>query len=660
METIFKRFWRQKRSLFLWAVFLAVPPVFILSQILFSPDIPFLWPDSTASWIRYPTYLSAMSRRYVDRGEFQKEFSIDGELRKQISIHLKAFRRAELWVNEFPVPLESSENWKAGSRSPISPLLKQGTNSIRVVVHNPLGPALLWVKVEGLDPPVKTDDTWVVRTESQPYIQAVRADDTRINPDSSTVPTALQALSRNWTALVLVFGLSIALFTLAHRWERIGETESLPRIILLMIVGMWVYLFGEKMVRIAPKIGFDAPGHLEYIFYILKSGEVPLPTQGWSMFHPPFFYLLSAGFLQMIGPLFSWAKLSPFLKIIPFLCGIGNVWVSYSLLRFVFPDDRSRTLWGILLAGLIPMNIYLSAYVGNEPLHAFLVGLSLLASVRVLGSPEVRFRSMIVLGVPLGLALLTKVTALAVVPVVALFLLYKLIRVFPSRPGAVVARLGLFLLTLTAVAGWYYLRNVMYFGTPFIVNWNLPGKPWWQDPGFHTLDYYIGFGENLRHPYFSGFHSFWDSLYSTFWGDGYLGGAAFLAGRHPFWNYDYMSGVYLLALPAVGLLTVGLIQGIRLAFRGKEWESRSTWAFLLVTLYAVFIFLFYGTLKVPVYGQAKAFYFLGIMGPLTVFWALGFGVIKDWLTSSRLIVLQALFYGWLGTLFAYIYLSFAG
>ena len=72
------------------------------------------------------------------------------------------------------------------------------------------------------------------------------------------------------------------------------------------------------------------------------------------------------------------------------------------------------------------------------------------------------------------------------------------------------------------------------------------------------------------------------------------------------------------------------------------------------------LFFLYGTLKVPVYGQAKAFCFLAAMAPIPVFGALGLGVVGDWLASSRFMVMRALFYGWLGTLFASIYLSFAG
>ena len=78
-----------------------------------------------------------------------------------------------------------------------------------------------------------------------------------------------------------------------------------------------------------------------------------------------------------------------------------------------------------------------------------------------------------------------------------------------------------------ALAGWVYARNAILAGHPLV--WSLdsdPGKSWWQLPGFHTADYYLRFGDALRLPWFSSFYSYWDSLYTTLWGDGLLSGAA--------------------------------------------------------------------------------------------------------------------------------------
>jgi hypothetical protein len=213
---------------------------------------------------------------------------------------------------------------------------------------------------------------------------------------------------------------------------------------------------------------------------------------------------------------------------------------------------------------------------------------------------------------------------------------------------------------MAVICGWYYIRNILHFGRPFMINWNLPGQLWWQDPGFHTLQYYLSFGEALRHPYFSAFHSFWDGMYSTFWGDGLIGGKALMAKRPDVWNYDYMSAVYLFALPATGIFLIGFLKAIRTALKDKDPNFKLIMAFLIISFYSVALFIFFSTLKVPIYGQAKAFYCLAAMGPISVFGVLGLGVVRDWLASSRLMVVRALFYGWLGTLITSIYLSFAG
>ena len=102
------------------------------------------------------------------------------------------------------------------------------------------------------------------------------------------------------------------------------------------------------------------------------------------------------------------------------------------------------------------------------------------------------------------------------------------------------------------LAGWWYARNALHFGTPVVGNWRrLAGQAtWWQAPGFHFAGYYLRFGASLWAPFFAGFHSFWDGIYSTLWSDALLGGVARAADRHPQWNYAAMAGVPALSLPA--------------------------------------------------------------------------------------------------------------
>ena len=636
------------------------PLAFLFFQCYYSPDVPFLIHHPGAAWIRFPEPVSAYIRGYTDKVHFSKDFCLDQAPETPIFVHLKAFREFKLYINEYPVYAGSPpvKNWKKGMKIEISPWLKSGANSIQAHVENPMGPALLWLRIEGLKDSIATDESWKARIESSPSVQAILADDIRANPDSLTVPTPYQSIHKKGMTIFWIFAASLGLGGIGGFFFYTRRVKILIKVAFGGVIMIWVYLFLAKMIRIGPAIGFDISHHLDYILFILEKRAIPLASDDWATFHPPLFYLLSFGFIEIFKPFYPLVKPFQFLKIIPFLCGLGNVWVAYALGRMVFKDDPLRLLGVIVVAGFIPMNIYMSAYVGNEPLHAFLVGCSLVMAAHIFRSSEVMFSHMIYLGLLLGLAVLTKITAWTIFPVVVVFLAYKMIRVDGKNLKEVTSRLALFSLVMTVICGWYYIRNIIHFGRPFMINWDLPGQRWWQDPGFHTIQYYLNFGEALRHPYFSAFHSFWDAIYSTFWGDGLIGGKALIAKRPDVWNYDYMSAVYLFALPATGIFFIGLLKAVQMALKDKEPSSKLIMAFLIISLYSVGLFILFSTLKVPIYGQAKAFYCLAAIGPFSVFFTLGLGMVNDWLSSSRLLAGRAVFYGWFGTLISLICLSF--
>jgi hypothetical protein len=662
LRGLFRKFSPARPGVAITVALIVGPLGFLFFQCYDSPDVPFIFNHAGAAWIRFPEPVSTYTRGYKDRVHFTKDFYLDQDPESPIFVHLQAFREFKLYVNGYPIYAESpyGKNWKKGMKIEISPWVKSGANSIRAHVENPMGPALLWLRIEGLKDLIATDETWKARTESSPSIQAILAEDIRANPDSLTLPTPYQSINKKGTTIFWIFAASVGLWGIGGFFFHGRRVKILIKVALAVIVMIWVYLFLSKMVRVGPAIGFDISHHLDYLLLILRKRAIPLASDDWATFHPPLFYLLSFGFLEILKPFYSLVKPFHFLKVIPFLCGLGNVWVAYALGRMVFKDDPFRLLLVIVVAGFIPMNIYMSAYVGNEPLHAFLVGCSLVMAVHIFRSSEVRFPHMIYLGLLLGLAVLTKITAWAILPVVVVFLAYKMTRMDGKNFKEVTSRLALFILVMTVICGWYYIRNIIHFGRPFMINWDLPGQRWWQDPGFHTIQYFLSFGEALRHPYFSAFHSFWDAMYSTFWGDGLIGGLALIAKRPDVWNYDYMSAVYLLALPATGIFLIGLLKAVDAALNDRDPNSKLIMAFLMISLYSVGLFILFSTLRVPIYGQAKAFYCLAAVGPISVFFALGLGMVNDWLSSSRLLAARAVFYGWFGSLLTSIYLSFAG
>ena len=300
------------------------------------------------------------------------------------------------------------------------------------------------------------------------------------------------------------------------------------------------------------------------------------------------------------------------------------------------------------------MNIYISHYFSNESLCGFLMVLVMLVTMMILNNPHSSAKLFCVLGLIIGLALLTKVTMLTILPVIFLVLSYKLLSEQEGSLGRLADYLGLMLFLIVVVAGWFYLRNLAHFGKPFVNNWDRSlGFHWWQDPGFHTYKYFCRFGKVFSLPYFIGFYSFFDSLYSTFWGDSFVGGVSAYAHRTP-WNEEYMSAVYLLSLPATPIIIIGTL----CAIRNAVFAASKIWLLILGSLLIMAYSLIYMNLKMPYYSVAKTFYFMAVLLPISLIFACGFDYLDKWLRGKSLSILRATLYGWFGTLALAIFFAF--
>jgi hypothetical protein len=309
------------------------------------------------------------------------------------------------------------------------------------------------------------------------------------------------------------------------------------------------------------------------------------------------------------------------------------------------------------------MNVYSAAYFSNETTHTLLAGLAVLATVKLLAAPASGWRDIAALGAILGVALLTKFTAVIVAAVALFFVAVKLLAVEREPLARVAGRVAVAAAAILAIAGWFYARNWLRYGDPLLANWGtMPGEGlvWWQQPGFHTPAYFTRFGESLVHPYLAGFHSFWDSLYSTLWGDGGIAGRVNPAQRHDFWNHDFMSIGYLAALPATGLLLAGALECTANALRDPDGRRRAVLSFLVTLAYAIGFGLIYLALRLPFFAQAKASYGLVAAPLLSLFFAVGLGRLDDALAARGGLVARAALHAWLAWLVVGFALSYLG
>ena len=614
------------------------------------PAVPFLGARAGAEWIGAPRPVSpALEQWGAERApvvSFEPPLA-RFRMGESASLRVEALGRYRVFVRDVLV----AEGWRGPADVPLPHGLQAAARPLRVEVENVRGPALLWLRSQGVEPAIVSSAAWRVSVDGAARDAAEVADDTRPLPGGAEVETPLAALRGRAPWLVGLLVLGALGFEAARRHLSPQHFAGLPSAVLWSATLVWAWLFVAKLSRIPTLVGFDARHHLQYV-ELLRAGHLPLATDGWSTYHPPLFHAAAA----LLAPLGEAS-----LHVLPWLGGVGTVFVAHALAVRLFPDDPRPQLLAVLFAATLPMNLALSAYFSNESVHAALLGVALVATVDALRAAQMRPRQALWVGLALGAAALVKFTALAVAPVALLFLGVKLVAVERAGLRRVALLLGLVSATLALVAGWFYLRNALALGAPLVGNWNLPGpgRSWWQQPGFHTAAYYTSFGESLVHPYQAGFHSFWDGIYSTLWGDGGIAGRAAPAQRHGFWNYGFMSASYLLALPICGLLMAGGVICCRAALHGRELRRRMVWSFLLTTTYAVAFSTFYLTLVLPYFAQAKAFYALGVTGPLALCFAAGASWVDEACARRGWPFARALHAGLLATSFAFFFLGFA-
>jgi hypothetical protein len=351
----------------------------LCTSILRSPDVPFIRSDENAHWITYdrPVALETVlaGREVAPRADFLRKFRVE-RVPAEAALDVKALGEVLVVLNDRPLPLPGGGRacFKRACSASVGSFLRPGENSVRAQVRNPSGPPLLHLRLRGAGFDIATDESWQVALDGGPPEATAIADDTRPFPESRETPTAAHALLELTPLLLVLFAAACLIFVVGSRLLPGAAIKRLPEAALGILSAFWAFLFWAKFIRLPPDFGYDAKFHIEYIRYIVDHHTLPLASDGFSMYHPPLFYGLAAGLVAAVEPTRGALTEQVVLKLIPFLCGLGMVWATYALMRRVFPRDPLPTFFAVVFAGTLPVNLYMSAYVSNEPLFALLTG----------------------------------------------------------------------------------------------------------------------------------------------------------------------------------------------------------------------------------------------------------------------------------------------
>jgi len=602
------------------------------------PRIPLLINEGGAEWIRFPTtFQLSIHRSEKLSTNFRCRLEIR-EIPDSAILTLRAMKEADVFLDGrhlFNTP-GSPERWRESHQIDLRPWLATGGHELRIdVVHWNGHPALL-VYCKSLG--IFGSNSWEASNDGRVWMPALPVD------QISHLPISRQ-FSRSDQAIRSLFPLFLSVFALFFFWSLRSEDPLSPSwfnkvhfsasAVRWLLMGGWLCMAINNFWKIPLTVGMDYEGHTKYIYYIANNWRIPLATEGWQMFQPPLFHFLTAILFRTFLLIFDPETVIRIMKLLPFLCGMAQIEICYRVLRFAYPHRESHQMIGTLFGGLLPMNLYMSQSLGNEPLAGFLTGLIVLFVCRILSGNLRSLRKVsILMGVAFGLALLTKVTPVLVILPVLFYVCAELLKEREAM-GNGIKEAVCFTIILTgvlfAVAGWYYLRNWTEMGRFFIGGWDsFRDIAWWQDPGYRTPKQLYVFGESLFYPVFSSIYGFWDSIYSTFWMDGFLS-----ANYDTPWNFSFMlSSAWLSLLPSFAI-----ILGIVVAIRSHEEPLRRILFFSITCAFIYLAAIFYLFLTVPILSSAKATYALGLIPCFALLSAAGFEVL------TRLRLLRAVVHG---------------
>jgi 4-amino-4-deoxy-L-arabinose transferase-like glycosyltransferase len=259
-----------------------------------------------------------------------------------------------------------------------------------------------------------------------------------------------------------------------------------PRQWVAVLVALYALLAGNYALNTPAWQAPDEPAHYNYIadiatqvrLPVLQAGdydqdlldwlrrrgfppETPIDRVRYEGYQPPLYYLLAA-------PLF-WLSNGNLLLLRCFgvLLGVCTILTLYRCLELVFPGKPLISVSAAAFASLLPMHIAMNAAVNNDSLAELLVAGSLLVLLRWMhgqfySEPERPARSctqryLTLLGVLLGLGMLTKIYAYALAPVCLCTIAAVAWR---RHPGSTL---------------WSSIRLSLWAGLPAL----LMGAPWW-------------------------------------------------------------------------------------------------------------------------------------------------------------------------------------
>lgn len=303
-------------------------------------------------------------------------------------------------------------------------------------------------------------------------------------------------------------------------------------IVILVLYAIVAVLYGALIPIFESP---DANGHYAYIHELTEGRGFPIHdtpsgdrVTGYVAGHAPLYYMLSAAATFWVPDdvdFDDWAWFNPFhamgnadapanknrlihtaaeafpwrgtpltvhiARLVSTGFGVLGVIATYGIMLELFPGRRWLALGAAALTAFNPMFIFTTARVSNDAAAAGFGPLTVWYAVR-LAVRGLSRRGLVLAGALYGLAVLSKLSCIALGPAVALALLLDVLRVGHYKIGHLFRKdqflrllVNAFILfgTTVLIAGWWYVRNLILYGELMGVDaWISHTETVWPEP----------------------------------------------------------------------------------------------------------------------------------------------------------------------------------
>lgn len=204
----------------------------------------------------------------------------------------------------------------------------------------------------------------------------------------------------------------------------------------------------------------DEGAHFQYVAYVAQHWRLPVfegyEGVGYEAHQPPLYYFL-AGIVSLLT-----GGEGKAVRLLSTLCSAGVVWLTWRIARLLFPTNFWLGVSATAFVAFLPMHIAIGSAVGNDALTNLLFASVLYAFALPIQANATHEGLRV--GVLMGLALLTKATALVLIPLV---MLGFALRFWRSWRSMVYGWMVTFILA-GVISGWWFVRNAILYDDPLL------------------------------------------------------------------------------------------------------------------------------------------------------------------------------------------------